>query len=110
MTYEIAGLIGALVQRHDDKTDGAELKRRKRISDALSNYIERESNGSDESFESLVCRSVAQVYGAANAELYSVESQQGEVSVKIIPRASYPLGAQPRRPVPMPVPVHLWVA
>jgi signal transduction histidine kinase len=97
--YEIAGLIGALVQRHDDKTEGAEQERRKEISDALSNYIERESDGSGESFESLVCRSVAQVYKTASAKLYSVEPPQDEIGLKLTQRASYPPEPHSRRRV-----------
>lgn len=109
-TYEVAGLIGALLERQDNRTERDEQERRKQISELLSNHIEQEFEGSDESFEELVCRSVAEEYRAAGADLYSVKAQQDGGGFKVLLKASCPPGPQISRPDPFRPDPHLYRA
>lgn len=66
---DVSGLIAALLQHQDDVTERDEQKRRILISDSLFAHIER---GATESFEKLICSSVAEAYGALRVDLYQV--------------------------------------
>lgn len=83
--YNVGGLISALLQHHADRTERDEQERRKRISDELSKHIEDES---DESFEELICRSVASAYETESVDYYSLEWQSEMIQPKVVLRAN----------------------
>lgn len=65
----VAAVIDTLLSHQDDKVESAAQLRRKTISNQLSMHIENES---ESSFQSLICKSVVEVYGAVKADLHEV--------------------------------------
>jgi signal transduction histidine kinase len=85
--YDVASLIGALLQHHNDKIEKDEQSRRKQISDALSRHVESESQAS---FAELICRCVCEIYGVAGADLYNIKWQGQVASLDTELRGTYP--------------------